>query len=110
MQSGYAANILFILGQTLAKLSYALSVMKLAQQVYRRVIQIFGLVILLWGVSAFFVLLFPCHLPAPWDYIHGTCIDLVCSHIPTLLFLKEMLTFSIAGRFLGLCLCQQHSD
>lgn len=36
-----------------------------------------GIFVILWTIIGVFTAAFQCHVPTPWDYIHGKCFDLV---------------------------------
>jgi len=36
-----------------------------------------GIFVILWTITGVFTAAFQCHVPTPWDYIHGQCFDLV---------------------------------
>lgn len=43
---------------------------------HKRILPI-QIIIVGWAVSAIFVRAFACSLPSSWDYINGSCVDLV---------------------------------
>lgn len=72
----YAASLLFIVAIGLTKVSGAMSIHNMAQNRQKIFIRICEIVCAIWSASAFFVVLFGCEMPAPWNYTQPRkCID-----------------------------------
>lgn len=72
----YAASLFFILSIGLAKVSGAMSIHNMAQNRQKIFIRVCEIVCAIWTASAFFVVLFGCEMPAPWNYTQPRkCID-----------------------------------
>jgi len=72
----YAGNILLLVSMCLAKFAVIFLIQLVTPVGGHRIINfIIAGSILVWGVTSVFVSAFSCHLPRPWEFIHGTCIN-----------------------------------
>ncbi|KAF4335787.1 hypothetical protein FBEOM_10378 [Fusarium beomiforme] len=70
------SDILFFLALSISKISATTTVYNMSPLSHKRILPIM-ILIAGWAVSAIFVRAFACSLPESWDYINGSCIDLV---------------------------------
>ncbi|KAI1041805.1 hypothetical protein LB505_008462 [Fusarium chuoi] len=70
------SDILFYLALAFSKISATTTVANMSPLSHKRILPI-QIIIVGWAISAIFVRAFACSLPSSWDYINGSCVDLV---------------------------------
>lgn len=76
VQTTYASGFLYIGALTAIKISICLHLTSLTPvQLHRTIILALGAFVCVWMVSCFFIIGFQCHLPHPWQFVEGQCID-----------------------------------
>ena len=77
-QTGYAAQVLYILSLSLAKIGTLVFVKTIARKVstYKLVMGAMGFTVL-WTIAGLFGILFQCSVPAPWAILSSRCFNQV---------------------------------
>ena len=77
-QTGYAAQVLYILSLSLAKMGTLVFVKTIARKVstYKIVMGTMGFT-LLWTIASLFGILFQCSVPQPWAILSSQCFNQV---------------------------------
>lgn len=106
MQTGYAADLLYIATLCFSKISVALLLRTISPvQLHKQMTLAVGAVTILWAVVAIFGLAFQCHLPYPWRFIDNACFNQVSStlltcglHLSTKSLMRSRLFFGTSSR------------
>jgi hypothetical protein len=75
-QDQLVSDILFYLALAFSKISATTTVGNMSPLSHKRILPI-QIIIAGWALSAILVRAFACSLPSSWDYINGSCVDLV---------------------------------
>lgn len=98
IQSQYASDLLYLVALTLAKVSvlqllHRLTVIKQ----HRLWSKIVGVIVIVWGVTAFLARAFQCTLPHTWDQT-SKCFNIVSSYLLRPLCLQDQPFFEMAEK------------